>query len=201
MPASEVDDVVRQVLAQDVYDELRPGLLDRVLGLVLDGVGRLVDLIEGAGAAGPLGLVVLVLAVLVAGVLIGRGVRRVSRSPAAGEPTVDVAGRSAADWLADAAAAERRGDRREALRCRYRALVAEFAAAGFVEELPGRTTGEVRAEVSAAVPDAAEAFGQATDAFERAWYARGRVDADDLAAAAEAITRTRRAAGLGRVPA
>ncbi|MFO8075064.1 MAG: DUF4129 domain-containing protein [Egibacteraceae bacterium] len=192
---------MRQVLSQEAYDELRPGLLDRALGLVLDGIGRLVDLIEGAGAAGPVGLAVLVLAVLVAGALIGRGVRRVSRSPAVGEPTVDVAGRSAADWLADAADAEARGDRREALRCRYRALVAELAAAGLVEELPGRTTGEVRADVGAAVPDAAEVFGQATDAFERAWYARERVDAADLAAVTEAVTRTRRAAGLGRVPA
>ena len=52
--------------------------------------------------------------------------------------------RTAAQWRAEAAAHDAAGRWREALRCRYRALVAELAGRGLVEEIPGRTSGEYR---------------------------------------------------------
>jgi hypothetical protein len=56
------------------------------------------------------------------------------------------------------------------LRCRYRALVADLAGRGLVDEVPGRTTGEYRAEVGENVPRVAPEFAGATELFEAAWY-------------------------------
>jgi hypothetical protein len=85
--------------------------------------------------------------------------------------------RPAAEWLADAAACEARSDWRGALRCRYRALVADLAQRGLVEEIAGRTTGEYRAAVAETLPASADLFAGATELFELAWYGDGPTDA------------------------
>ena len=79
--------------------------------------------------------------------------------------------------------AELAGELREALRCRYRETVALLADAGYVDEIPGRTTGEYLAAASEALPAATDAFGRLTLAFEKAWYGRRAVDAEGYAAA------------------
>lgn len=78
--------------------------------------------------------------------------------------------RSPAEWRAEAATHAAAGRWRDALRCRYRALVAELAGRGLIEEIPGRTSGEYRQDVAAVVPAAGTAFDGATDLFEQAWY-------------------------------
>ncbi|HJU00766.1 MAG TPA: DUF4129 domain-containing protein, partial [Actinomycetes bacterium] len=55
---------------------------------------------------------------------------------------------------------------------RYRALVADLAARGLVEEVPGRTAGEYRREIGRAAPAASADFAGATELFEVAWYGR-----------------------------
>ena len=37
-------------------------------------------------------------------------------------------------------------------------------------DVPGRTSGEYRADVRESLPEVAEAFAAAADLFERAWY-------------------------------
>lgn len=162
---------------------------------MLDGVGRVVELLESSGLGSPVGLALLV---LVAAVLVALGVRALTgirRSPAPGEPEVGTVGRHARDWLQDAATAEAGGQLREAVRCHYRALVAELAADGLVEEVPGRTAGEYRAEVAGRAPGAVAAFGRATDRFEVAWYAERLISRDDLEEMIDAAAATRRAVG------
>jgi hypothetical protein len=87
--------------------------------------------------------------------------------------------RPAAAWRIEAEAHERNGEWRQALRCRYRALVADLARRGVLEEIPGRTAGEYRAELSGALPSAAPPFAGATELFERAWYGHGPTGATD----------------------
>jgi hypothetical protein len=65
------------------------------------------------------------------------------------------------------------------LRCRYRALVADLATRGVLEEKPGRTAGEYRAELRGTVPAASQSFAGATALFERAWYGGRPAGADD----------------------
>ena len=69
-------------------------------------------------------------------------------------------------------AAEHRdaGRFREAIRCEYRALVGDLARAGFVDEIPGRTSGEERAQLRELAPSVAPRFDEAADLFDRAWF-------------------------------
>jgi hypothetical protein len=84
--------------------------------------------------------------------------------------TEETAARSAVDWRAEAARHERDRRWRDALRCRYRALVADLAWRGLVEEVPYRTAGEYRDLMGARAPAAAGDFNGATELFEDAWY-------------------------------
>jgi len=138
---------------------------------VLDWIGRLFDRLTGAAGPGSVvGLIIVAAAVAVVVVLLARFARSVQRDRVSGVRVSGQVGRPATDWRAEAAAHEAAGRWRDALRCRYRALVADLAARGLVDEIPGRTSGEYRREVAASLPDAAPEFSDATDLFERAWY-------------------------------
>lgn len=83
---------------------------------------------------------------------------------------LDPLARPADEWRAAAGQAEAAGDWRAGIRLRYRALLAELIAAGVIDDLPGRTAGEYRRAVTAAVPTVGVATASATDLFERPWY-------------------------------
>lgn len=103
------------------------------------------------------------------------------------EPAVDDLGpvaidrrREPSNWRREAEAHRRAGRYRQAVRCRYRALVGDLARRGLIDEIPGRTTGEERAQLRRVVPAAAAPFDRAADLFDGAWYGSVAVDeADD----------------------
>ncbi len=134
-------------------------------------VGHLMGLGGGSRAAAWVTVAVLAAVVALAGYV---AVRLWVRMPAeASSPvvvTTATTGRSAVDWRAQAARHERDGRWRDALRCRYRALVADLARRGVVSEVPGRTAGEYRDTVRFSAPGIARDFGRATALFEDAWY-------------------------------
>jgi hypothetical protein len=161
---------VREVLARPEFRPPERSLMERLLDWALEAIGRLLAALGGSGAGGIVGLVLLALALVGVGILAARFSRGLTPSP---EVAAAVAGgrrRSAADWRAEAEAQERAGAWRDAVRSRYRALVADLAARGLVEEVPGRTAGEYRREVGRALPAAAGDFAGATELFEVAWY-------------------------------
>ncbi len=174
------------ILSQPQFRTAGPSLIDRARSWL----GRQISHALNAALAGRFGLVgVLVLLVLAAAIVVV--VVRVARASRHGGRAhghrIEGASRLPADWLAEAVACEARGDWRGALRARYRALLAELAARGFVEEVPGRTTGEYRAEVTVNLPTAAPEFGGATDLFEATMYgdqAAGPGEAAELGALA-----------------
>lgn len=192
--------LAERVLAGPEYAGAQPTWWQRGLQLLAEGLARILELL-GAGDRGPLlGTVVLVAVCAAVAVMALRFLRRVEPSgratPAAGARV----GRPAAAWWDDAAEARRHGRWREALRASYRGLVAELAAAGLVEEVPGRTTGEYVAAVSDSVPDAAAAFRAATRRFEAVWYGQAAAGVADLEAFEAAAAEVRARARL-RVPA
>ena len=65
--------------------------------------------------------------------------------------------REPVNWRAEADEHRRDGRFREALRCRYRALVGDLARRGLIDEIPGRTTGEERAQLRVIRPVAGAA--------------------------------------------
>ena len=83
------------------------------------------------------------------------------------------------NWRAEADEHRRAGRYREALRCRYRALVGDLARRGLIDEIPGRTTGEERTQLRRVQPDAGTPFASAADLFDGAWYGHVAVAASD----------------------
>jgi hypothetical protein len=146
-------------------------------------------------------VVILAAVVVVALVVIARqggfrrGWRRGRKSEAVVTVTDDDKGLDPDAWVARAVTAEEAGDWREGVRCRYRSLIAVLVSAGAVSEEIGRTAGEYRRQVGAIVPDAAPAFGTATDTFEEACYGRvpvGPAQRDALVAAVGPVTEAAR---------
>lgn len=178
----EVDRTVQEVLrdpaftaSQDTWlarlrDDLRQWFFERLTALFDSGAGTVLAWTL-VGLAVVVGVLVVVRAT--------RGLRRGAVTDD-GPPAVRITRRPASDWLADARAARAAGDLPEAVRCGYRAVVAGLAADGALEEVPGRTVGEYRAQVAAQRPDRVEPFGDASEVFERAWYARRPVDDTDV---------------------
>jgi hypothetical protein len=148
---------------------------------VLEQIGRALSALEGTGFGTVVGAVVIVAALVLAGWLIARFVGGLRRDPGVDAAGSDQVGRDPEDWLADAERHELEGRLRDAVRCRYRGLVAALSALGVVDEAPGRTTGEYLGQVRRNAPGAAGAFANVTRAFEDAWYGQVEVTAGDLA--------------------
>lgn len=193
----QVRRTVEEVLARPEYRPSRPSLLDRAWGWVLDHLGRLLDALGGAG--GDLVAWLVVLAILAAFVAVAiwflRGVRA---DPDIIDPIAGAIGRTATEWEAEAAAHEQAGRWREALRCRYRELIAELAVAGLVEEAPGRTTGEYLAGLRASLPGADPSATALTRAFEAVWYGSAPASGQDVQELRAYADQVRRRAGLRR---
>jgi hypothetical protein len=156
----------------------------------------------GAGAASGLSTLVLyvflfAVAAVVVGlvvVLVRRWVPRVRKESEPDEPVEIDAHRTVGEWRADAEAAEAQGRWKDAIRARFRELVGRLVELGLVDPSPGRTTGELRADVDERLPEASAAFDRAALAFELPWYADvpcgPEVLGALLAAAAEVLHRT-----------
>ena len=87
--------------------------------------------------------------------------------------------REPTNWRDEAEEHRRAGRYREAMRCRYRALVGDLARRGLIDEIPGRTTGEERTQLRHVQPDAGSPFTSAADLFDGAWYGHHVVDSAD----------------------
>jgi Domain of unknown function (DUF4129) len=191
-----VREAVREVLARPEFRPPDRTLLQRVFDWLLEQAGRLLAELGASGAGGIIGLAVLVLALLGIGLLAARFSRGMTPSPEVRAAVLGAPRRPATDWRAEAEAHERAGAWRAAVRCRYRALVAELATRGLVEEVPGRTAGEYRREVGRSLPDAAADFAGATELFELAWYGRAATGAQEASRVRELSGRV-----LQRAPA
>lgn len=82
-------------------------------------------------------------------------------------------------WREAADAHRNDGRYRDALRCRYRALVGDLARRGLLDEIPGRTTGEERRQLRVSASNVAPFFREAADLFDGAWYGHVPVGAAD----------------------
>ena len=166
----QIHRAVDEVLARREFRPATRPLLDRIWSWIAARIGELLATLTATTAGSIIGLAIFALILLVLGLLAARFLRTMSRSPEVAAAVVDVPRRSAAEWRAEAEAHEAAGEWRQAVRCRYRALVVDLASRGVVEEVPGRTSGEYRGEVSRNLPPASEAFAGATEVFDRAWY-------------------------------
>jgi len=177
-PPSQVKRAVDQVLARPEYRHPGPSFVERIQRGVLDWLAGVLSGIVGSGVGAWIALAVIVALVAL---VVWRLAGGVSRDPGRGVAVSAGRLRPAADWQAEAERHERAGEWRQAVRSRYRALVADLAGRGLIQEIPGRTAGEYRAEVSDAAPAAAPPFAGATELFEGAWYGNRPTAAADAA--------------------
>ena len=183
--------VVDEVLARPEYAEARPGLLERFLGWLGDLFEGLVGALGGTGA-GTLAAWIILAAVLgVVTWLLVRFLRRMQRSPSLPQAFAGDAGRSPRAWSAEADEHEAGGRWREAIRCHYRALIAELSSAGELEEVPGRTAHEYLVMARRRPRPWLEPLERATGIFEPAWYSEQPVGPRDV----DAIKQARSDAG------
>ncbi len=187
-------DTAQMVLARPEFQPARPGLLQRGLQWVLERIGRFFETLDGG--TGRVGAIVLVVVVAVLIGLVIWLLVTVRRSRSLGEALSGGVGRPAIDWAHEAAEHEAAGRWRDALRCRYREVLADLASVGIVQERPGRTAGEHLRDVADRLPAARGPFAAITAAFEAAWYGGTAVDAETVAQVVSDSAAVRAAAGL-----
>jgi len=181
----EIRRAARDILAGPEFRPPTRSLAERARDFVFDRINHLLSTLVGGGRGGVVAWVVLAVALAVIGYLVYRLLRVVRRDPSEAMQAAPVRVepfRPAREWLADADAYEAAGQWRDAVRARYRALIADLARRGLVEEIPGRTDGEYRAEMEESAPRSAGEFSAATDVFEQAWYGNRRAGPEESAA-------------------
>jgi hypothetical protein len=107
-------------------------------------------------------------------------------------------GRPPDEWLAEADRLERQEQWKAALRCRFRSLIASLIERGVVRDLPGRTSGEFRADVRRSAPELSASFAEASYLFDDAWYGdlpTGRAESEAFRQLADQVL-----AGTRRMP-
>ena len=182
MSPEEVRQLADEIVARPEFQQPEPSVFERVQEWFARWVGELLDAATGGGAGsivGAVALIALVVLVVWLTIRVGRTVQVDGRLP--GVTVEGVHRRSPAEWRAEAEVQEAEGRWKEALRSRYRALVGDLVMEGLLEDVAGRTTGELRRDVERTAPDRADDFGAATELFELAWYADRRTGPDENA--------------------
>lgn len=168
----DVRDLADRILAEARFDRPPESLPERIQGWFADRIGDLLGQLVGTGAGTIVAWVVVLGAVAAVVYLVVRHGRSVSVDRPFGDPGAAMVelSRPPGAWRAEAVELERAGRWKDALRCRYRALVGDLVRRGAIAEQAGRTAGEHLRDVAAARPDAAPAMAEATSLFEAAWY-------------------------------
>jgi Domain of unknown function (DUF4129) len=187
--AAQVHAIVTRILSESQFHP-SPSLVQRVINAIVNWLDHVFNLHlhlplgPGSGLGGGWLSDVLLL-VLIAGVVallivaIRKGVfARLRHAQGTGVVVTEEGEIMAPEaWRREAERLAAEGRYREALRCRYRALVADLAYRGVLTEVPGRTTGDYERLVAALLPEVATQFSSVTRLFERCWYGHEPSDA------------------------
>ncbi len=178
--ADQARQAAEEVLSGPEYRQAGESWISKALNAVDEWLQRLFSSLGGGGGGSSvIGWIVVIVAVAGATVAVVLAVRSIRRTRRATGDEVDDAERTSTrrrrreaevDWAREAERMEAEGRWRDAMRARYRALVAVMADRRVVDPAASRTTGEHRREVGAAAPTAAPDFDGAAELFDRAWY-------------------------------
>lgn len=166
----EVNRLADEILSGPSYGDPPKSLIDRANEWIGEQIGRFFEALAGGGGSAVAAWAIFGLFAALVAFLVYRLSRSVQAAPRIEVEAMAPSTRSARDWLVDAERFEVDGEWKEALRCRYRALVADLVDRSLVPDVPGRTAGEYRSDVAVSRPDVSGPFGRATELFEDAWY-------------------------------
>ncbi len=172
-PTQSPDDVRQaadDVLSRPEFRRPEPNVVEKAMAWLQERFGRVLQGLTSGDGASLIGWAVMVAAIAAIVFLLARLTRTVQVDPRRSTSVSIERARSADEWDAEAERFERDEQWKAALRCRFRALVAALVQRGQVDDVPGRTAGEYRAEVASALPEVSGAFAEATELFEDAWY-------------------------------
>ncbi|MFE4863058.1 DUF4129 domain-containing protein [Streptomyces sp. NPDC056670] len=166
-PAREA---ARRELSDPAYHQNDPSLLQRGLDKFWDWVGSLFDSASGATPGGPLGLVVIAVAVIALIAALWWRLGTPQRAVTSGGTVFDDRPRSAAEHrtTAEAHAAARRWN--EAVQERMRAIVRSLEERALLDPRPGRTADEAAAEAGRPLPGHADRLRAAARSFDDVTY-------------------------------
>lgn len=196
--ADRIRQATEQVLGSPAYREAQPGIIERAIMWVIDALARLIFQLRAGDGGTIVGVALMALAIGATVFIVVLLLRRVRRDPGTERVTVGIGGRTAADWRRLAEQAEAAGEWDVALRCRYRALLADLVAAGVTDEVVGRTARDYLRDVTEAAPATEQSLTWVTEAFEATWYDRRPVAASDVEAMRTASDDVRRHALVKR---
>ena len=189
--------LAREELADPIYRQSEPSLVERVLRWVLERVGELLDAVSRNSPGGWWGVIALV--VVVGAVVVAVRWRVGPVAARRGRSTALFFGqaRTAADHRRDAQAHAAAGEWDDAVRERLRAVVRSLEERDVLDVRPGRTADEAATEGGRAIPAAGDALRAAARTFDDVWFG-GRA-ADEAAyrvvvVADDAVSRSRSSA-------
>jgi len=177
--ATTARELARRELAERAYREAEPGLLERAVRALLDGLGRL-DAPSGSSPLRAVALVLLLLALAAGVALAVRAVGRTSRTARGrSRPVLGAGAPSAAAHreAADRAAAQGRWE--VAVAERFRALVRALQERDLLASSPGLTAAEAAAQAGSALPALAPALHRGAALFDAVAYGGRSAAAED----------------------
>lgn len=188
----DIRDSADDILARPEYQPEAPSLLERAWNWINEQFAEVLGSIFGTGGSYLVGWVLLVvlgglLAWFLVRVMPRKRLRKKVVDPSIESDVRVTAGRN--DWLEQARAAEAAGNWREAVRARYRAMIAGLIDRHEVVDFEGATSGEYRRSFESG-PPRSDSLDQATEAFEEIWYGGSPAAADDSSRLEELAART-----------
>ncbi|MDH6226648.1 hypothetical protein M2169_003618 [Streptomyces sp. MJP52] len=180
LPRDPAREEAERELSEGIYHQDDPGLFERALQWVWEGVSDLLDRAASAAPGGHTGLWIVVGGLLLVLVLLVARVGLPGRRPkAAAEEALFTDGpRSAAEHRKAAEDAAARGDWSRAVQERTRAMVRSLEERALLDARPGRTADEAAAEAGRVLPGHADRLRTAAHDFDDVTYG-GRTAAED----------------------
>lgn len=186
-------------LRKPIYHVGEKGLVERVLDRLSDLIDRLLENAVRITPGGLPSLILLVLAIVALVIALRLGLGPVALRDALTDRRRGARATTPDEYREEAERLAARGDFKEAVRARFRAIIRELEQRAVLDERPGRTAGEIAREGGAAVPAIAGDLRSVATAFDELWYG-GRVatanhyalvrDADDRIRASRLVTVT-----------
>ena len=170
IPRDPAREAARRELSKRMYHENDPGLFRRALNAFWDWVDKLFNAASATTPGGPLGLVVIILAVLAVLVAVWWRLGTPRREPTSASALFDDRLRSAAEHRAAAEAHAAQGHWNQAVQERMRAIVRSLEERALLDTRPGRTADEAAVEAGHTLPSRSERLRTAARDFDDVTY-------------------------------
>jgi hypothetical protein len=187
-------DEARRELRKAVYHVRDESPVRRVMDWALERLDRLLDRIVRLVPGGTPSLLIVILLVVALAIAIRLGLGPTRLRDALTDRRRGARPRTAAEYRAEAEALAARGEFKEAVRARFRAIIRELEERGVLDPRAGRTAGEIAREGGAAVPFVRSHLDDAATTFDLAWYGHrgaGAAEYERVRAADDAIRAAR----------